>query len=124
MKKEVYTRTFDKESFELNGVDSLQMAEWKRMGIFDDMMSSYWIESTNENHPYYWYEKAIKARTSEDETELMRCLEQCVACDPDYLHVVQVAKTADEEVKASAKVVKLFETFYLNEIRKRKETAQ
>ena len=124
MKKEVYTRTFDKESFELNGVDSLQMAEWKRMGIFDDMMSSYWIESTNENHPYYWYEKAIKARTSEDETELMRCLEQCVACDPDYLHVVQVAKTADEEVKASAKVVKLFETFYLNEIRKRKENAQ
>lgn len=119
MRKEVYTRTFDKESYELSGVDSLQLAEWKRMGIFDDMIASYWIETTNENHPYYWYEKAIAARLSEDENEVIRNLEKCVEINPDYMLVISTARYADEEVKASKRVTKLFERFYLNEMRKK-----
>ncbi len=89
------------------------------MGIFDDMMSSYWIERTNENHPYYWYEKAIAARLSEDENDVIRNLERCIELNPDYLTVIGVARYADEEVKASKRVTKLFERFYLNEMRKK-----
>jgi hypothetical protein len=83
-------------------------------------MAEYWIVSTNTNHPYYWYERAIAARTSEDENDVIRNLEKCVACDSDYLSVINVARYADEEVKASKKTQKLFEMFYFNEMRKRK----
>lgn len=120
MKKEVYKKTFDKESFEMSGVDSLQIAAWKQQGSLEDMMSSYWIETTNDNHPYYWYEKAVAARTSEDDNEVIRNLEKCIACNPDYLSVINVAKYADEEVKASRRMVKLFEMFYLNEVRNKR----
>ena len=120
MKSEVHKKIFDKENFELSGIDSLQIATWKQQGSLDAMMESYWIVSTNTNHPYYWYERAIAARTSENENDVIRNLEKCVACDPDYLSVINVARYADEEVKASKKMQKLFEMFYFNEMRKRK----
>ena len=120
MKAEVYKKTFDKESFDLSGIDSLQIATWKQQGSLDAMMAEYWIVNTNTNHPYYWYERAIAARTSEDENDVIRNLEKCIACDPDYLSVINVARYADEEVKASKKTQKLFEMFYFNEMRERK----
>ena len=120
MKAEVYKKTFDRENFELSGIDSLQIATWKQQGTYDGMMEPYWIVETNVDHPYYWYERAIAARTSEDENDVIRNLEKCIACDPDYLSVINVARYADEEVKASKKTQKLFEMFYFNEMRKRK----
>ena len=120
MSKEIHKKTFDRESFELAGIDSLQIAEWKQQGTLDDRMESYWIVSTNMNHPYYWYERAVAARNSEDENEVISNLEKCVACDPNYLSVINVARFADGEVKASKKAQKLFEMFYFNEMRKRK----
>ena len=119
MKNEVHKKTFDKESFELSGIDSLQIAAWKQQGVLDGMLSDYWIVTTDESHPYYWYEKAIAARLSEDEGEVVRNLEKCIAINPDYLAVIGLARYADEEVKASKKVTRLFERFYLNEMRKK-----
>ena len=120
MKKEIHKKSFDRESFEHAGIDSLQIAEWKQQGLLDIKMESYWIVSTNTNHPYYWYERAVAARNSEDENEVISNLEKCVACDPNYLSVINVARFADVEVNASKKAQKLFEMFYFNEMRKRR----
>ena len=92
----------------------------KQQGSFEDYIADCWNETVNTNHPYYWYEKAVAARLADDDNEVMRCLEKSVACHPDYLAVIGVARYADEEVKASKRMVKLFEMFYLTEMRKRK----
>ena len=120
MKKEVYKRTFDKEAYEAMGLDSAYVEALKMQGAFETVISDCWTETVNENHPYYWYEKAVAARTSEDENDMIRNLEKCIACNPEYLTVVNIARYADEEVKASKRVQKLFEMFYLNEMRNRK----
>lgn len=116
---EVHKKTFDKESFGMSGIDSLQIETWRQQGSLDAMLSDYWVETTNKNHAYYWYEEAIKARASEDENDVLRNLERCIATNPDYLAVIGVARYVDVEVKASKKMVKLFEKFYLNEMRKK-----
>ena len=120
MKKEVYKRTFDKEAYDALGLDSAYVEALKLQGAFETMISDCWIETTNDNHPYYWYEKAIAARTSEDENDVISNLEKCVACNPEYLSVINIARYADEEVKASKRMQKLFEKFYLNEVRNRR----
>ena len=120
MKKEVYKRTFDKEAYEAMNLDSAYVEALKMQGAFETVISDCWTETVNENHPYYWYEKAVAARTSEDENDMIRNLEKCIACNPEYLTVVNIARYADEEVKASKRVQKLFEMFYLNEMRNRK----
>ena len=89
-------------------------------GAFETVISDCWVETINDNHPYYWYEKAVAARNSEDENDVIRNLEKCIACNPDYLSVIDIARYADEEVRASKKVQKLFEMFYLNEMRNRR----
>ncbi len=119
MKKEVYKRTFDKAAYEAMGLDSAYVEALKQQGTLEEMIAGCWIETTNENHPYYWYERAIKARSSEDENDVIQNLEKCIACNPEYLSVINIARYADEEVKASKRVVKLFEKFYLNEMRKK-----
>lgn len=120
MKKEVYKRTFNKEAYEALGLDSAYVEVLKQQGSFEDYIADCWNETVNTNHPYYWYEKAVAARLADDDNEVMRCLEKSVACHPDYLAVIGVARYADEEVKASKRMVKLFEMFYLTEMRKRK----
>lgn len=119
MKKEVYRKTFDKDAYDALGLDSAYVEALKQQGSFEEMISGCWIESVNDNHPYYWYEKAIKARTSEDENDVISNLDKCIACNPEYLSVINIARYADEEVKASKRMVKLFEKFYLNEMRKK-----
>ena len=119
MKKEVYKRTFNKEAYEALGIDSAYAEVLKQQGSFEDYIADCWNETVNENHPYYWYEKAIAARLSEDENDVIRNLEKCVEMNSDYLLVIGVARYADEEVKASKRVTKLFERFYLNEMRKK-----
>ena len=120
MKKEVYKKTFDKEAYEALGLDSAYVEALKVQGAFETVISDCWIETINDNHPYYWYEKAIAARNSEDENDVIRNLEKCIACNPEYLSVINIARYADEEVKASKRVQKLFEKFYLNEMRNRR----
>lgn len=120
MKKEVYKKTFDKEAYDALGLDSAYVEALKLQGTFETMIADCWIETVNDNHPYYWYEKAVAARTSEDENDVIRNLEKCVACNPEYLTVINIARYADEEVKASKRMTKLFEMFYLNEVRNRK----
>ena len=119
MKKEVYKRTFNKAAYEAMGLDSAYVEALKQQGTFEEMIAGCWTETTNESHPYYWYEQAIKARTSENENDVIQNLEKCIACNPEYLSVINIARYADEEVKASKRVVKLFEKFYLNEMRKK-----
>ena len=120
MKKEVYKRTFDKEAYNALGLDSAYVEALKMQGAFETVISDCWVETINDNHPYYWYEKAVAARNSEDENDVIRNLEKCIACNPDYLSVIDIARYADEEVRASKKVQKLFEMFYLNEMRNRR----
>ena len=113
MKSEAYSN-LDSQRLESDGVDSLQLATWQKEGEYDKI-EPYVIT----DHPYYWYEKAVAARTSENGNDVIRNLEKCVACDPDYLSVINVARFADVEVKASKKTQKLFDMFF-NEMRKRK----
>lgn len=120
MKKEVYKRTFDKDAYEALGLDSAYVEALKVQGAFETVISDCWIETVNDSHPYYWYEKAIAARNSEDENDVIRNLEKCLACNPEYLSVINIARYADEEVRASKRVQKLFEKFYLNEMRNRR----
>ena len=120
MKKEVYKRTFDKDAYEAMGLDSAYVEALKMQGTFESMIADCWVETTNDNHPYYWYEKAVAARTSEDENDIISNLEKCIACNPEYLSVINIARYADEEVKASKRMQKLFEKFYLNEVRNRR----
>lgn len=102
------------------GLDSAYVEVLKQQGTFEDYIAGCWNETVNTAHPYYWYEKAIAARLSEKEEDVLYNLGKCVACSPDYLAVIGVARYADEEVKASKRMTKLFEKFYLNEMRKKK----
>ena len=120
MKKEVYKRSFNKEAYDALELDSTYIEVLKQQGTFEDYIAGCWNETVNTDHPYYWYEKAVAARLSDDDNEVIRCLEKCISYNPDYLGVIGVARYADEEVKASKRMVKLFEMFYLTEMRKKK----
>lgn len=120
MKKEVYKKTFDKDAYEALGLDSAYVEALKMQGTFETYISDCWVVTINESHPYYWYEKAVAARLSDNEEDVTRNLEKCIACNPDYLSVIGVARYADVEVSSSKRVVALFEKFYLNEMRKKK----
>ena len=113
MKAEVYSN-LDSLKLTSEGIDSLTLANWQKEGEYEKM-GPYVIT----NHPYYWYEKAVAARLGNAD-DVRRYLEKCVACDPDYLSVINVARYADEEVKASKKMQKLLEMFYFNDMRKRR----
>ena len=112
MKAEVYSN-LDSLKLTSDGIDSLTLANWQKEGEYEKM-EPYVIT----NHPYYWYEKAVAARLgNEDDVKLY--LEKCVAYDPDYLSVINAARFADGEIKASKKTQKLFDDIF-NEMRKRR----
>lgn len=121
VKKEVTSRKPDVERLR---EDSLIIMNYKLGGTWDEMQDDYWIVKVDDRHPYYWYEKAVEARNTADEIELIKYLEQCVACNPDYLSVIRVARYADNEVAASPEMSELFYRFYLNELQKKRKNVQ
>ena len=122
IQKEVTRRKFDKESYEALGIDSAYAEVLKQQGVFEEMIASCWIETTNDKHPYYWYEKAISERYTAEDSVLTGYLRKCTALDPNYLEVIHVATTADHELRGKGKenerIRKLFYDFYRNEKRR------
>lgn len=110
----------------LSASDSLLIETYKATGTWEDMKSEYMIKTPDLNHPYTWYKKATtfvvgKNKLEEVHTDsLSICLEKCIACDPNYLSVIRVAGYTDNEVRNSKVGRVLFDEFYLNESRKRK----
>lgn len=122
IQKEVTRRKFDKESYEALDIDSAYAEVLKQQGVFEEMISSCWIETTNDKHPYYWYEKAISERYTAEDSVLTDYLRKCTTLDPNYLEVIHVATTADHELRGKGKenerIRKLFYDFYRNEKRR------
>jgi hypothetical protein len=127
MKNEVHKTTIDIERVKLDGkLDSALVETKKQQGwSMEEIYADYLVKTSNENHPYYWYERTIKERLTAEDSVLIGYLERCVACDPNYLDVIHVATTADTEVKGVEgkpnEIKALFDKFYLNEMRKRRK---
>ena len=111
MRKEVTTRTLDVERLR---EDSLTIEMYKMSGIWEDMQGDYWTVKVDDKHPYYWYEKALNARVSATEEELIAMLDQCIACDPNYLDVLRIAVLSDQEVINAKPYKKFLENYYRN----------
>ena len=112
MKKEVYSKTLDVARLQQ---DSLEIENYKQWGMWDEeMQAMYWINKINDNHPYYWYEKAYNARIDGDEAQMAAYLDECVARDQNYMDVIRIAITADQDVLNAKKYKQFLENYYRN----------
>lgn len=111
MRKEVTTRTLDVARLQ---EDSLVIESYKASGIWEDMQGDYWTVKIDDKHPYYWYEKAINERVTATEAELSAYLDKCIELNQDYLDVIRIAVTSDQDVINAKKYREFLEGYYRN----------